>query len=227
MTQYPLAVEVVLNPTNDSLLVQAVWMNSPQNEVILTCLREIEATVHGLSTDPHFYLMQSLSEVPKTMYLGKVELQRETLVERETLSANPELLDKLRSIVADFLEIQPTILSPSTSFVSMGLDSIKSVGLSKVITMRGHPVSSTTVLRNASLLQLVSCIISQPSDSDTEEDSNAARRSVVFVDQGITTEILGHNIKFEDEDVVQLFPTTALQSGMLSQVGHNFFSTTL
>ncbi len=201
-------------------------MNNPQNEVILTCLREIEATVHGLSTNPNFYIMQSLSEVPRSVYLGKVEPQSETLVESETLSANSELFDKLRYIVADFLQIQPTVLSPSTSFVSMGLDSIKSVGLSKVITMGGHPVSSTTVLRNASLLQLVSCIISQSSHSDTEEDFNAARRSVVVVDQGITTEIFGHNIKFEDEDVVQLFPTTALQSGMLSQVGHHFFLTT-
>ncbi|KJA27343.1 hypothetical protein HYPSUDRAFT_63026 [Hypholoma sublateritium FD-334 SS-4] len=214
---YPLAVEVVLNLENDSLLVQAAWINNPQDEAILTCLRELEATVHGLATNPAFYIMQSLADIPRVVYRRKVEPHKETLVKSEIAHANPELLDKLRYIIADFLQVQPTILAPSTSFISMGLDSIKSVGLSKVITMCGHPVSSTNVLRNASLQQLVSYILSQSCNSDAEKDFDAARKSVVIVDKSITAEIFSHNIKFEDDDVVVLFPTTALQSGMLSQ----------
>lgn len=217
---------MVLNSANDSLLVQAAWINNPQDEVILTCLRGLEATVHGLATNPTVYIMQSLAEIPRAVYRAKVEPHKETLVKSETLNANPELLDKLQYIIADFLQVQPTILAPSTSFISMGLDSIKSVGLSKVITMCGHPVSSTHVLRNASLQQLVSYILSQSSNSDAEKDSGAARKSVVVVDKSITAEILGHNIKLEDDDDVELFPTTALQSGMLSQVGHNFVPST-
>ncbi|KAF9483747.1 peptide synthetase [Pholiota conissans] len=207
---YPLAVEVVLNPTSDSLLAQAAWLDQAQNSGILVCIDELEDVVQALAVNPTSYILQSLANIP-AVFEDDTNPPNETLIEDGHIDIDPELHEKLRSIIAEFLEIAPRILTPSTSFISMGLDSIKSVGLAKIITTQGHTLTSMDILRNATLRQLTTFLSCNFNSNDWPSPKK------FDLDEGVVTEIRSQNIELADTDFVDLFPTTALQTGMLSQ----------
>lgn len=121
----------------------------------------------------------------------------------------------LRVVVADFLEFSPSLLAPSTSFFSMGLDSIKSVGLAKSLKNAGFSITSTELLRNSTLKTLAKYLEpKKPSNQDyTEAENNLAGLS-----REVVAEVDKPSVRLGMDDLIHFYPTTALQAGMLSQV---------
>ncbi|KDR81669.1 hypothetical protein GALMADRAFT_59971 [Galerina marginata CBS 339.88] len=207
---YPLAVEVVLNPRTDSILVQAAWITeSPPN-----WLHELEDVVHSLAVNPTLYLSQSLDDLSYTASgLDCFNGTQESKSENDKIAdANPMILRILQTTVSNFFGFDPTIVTASTSLISMGLDSIKSVGLAKAITKEGLPVTSTEILRNSTLQQLANHINAKNSHLDDDQI-----QPVNGVHPDVLAEIHAVHVKLLDHDIVEFFPTTALQAGMLSQ----------
>ncbi|CAA7271648.1 unnamed protein product [Cyclocybe aegerita] len=210
-SDYPLAVEVVLNPKNDSLLVQAAWVDGEHSSLIRDCLQEFERIVHDLGQNPTLYLGQSLRHLP----LDSLDLDdpldvKEPIPAIDHDSIDLALLNDLRDMISNFLGINPIVLTPSMSFVSMGLDSIKSVGLAKALAKIGFSVTSTDLLRNSTLAGLGAHLTSKKSKTTLclpEE----------LLDPDIRSELDKEQLTLSEDDIVRPFPTTALQTGMLSQ----------
>ncbi|KAJ3517178.1 hypothetical protein NLJ89_g674 [Agrocybe chaxingu] len=208
---YPLAVEVVMNPKNDSLLVQAAWVDGEHSSLIRDCLQEFECIVHDLGQNPSLYLGQSLRHLPfDSLDLDDPLDVKGPIPAIDHGSVDLALLNDLRDIISNFLGINPIILTPSMSFVSMGLDSIKSVGLAKALAKIGFSVTSTDLLRNSTLAGLGAHLTSKKSKTTLclpEE----------LLDPDIRSDLDKEQLTLSEDDIVRPFPTTALQTGMLSQ----------
>lgn len=131
--------------------------------------------------------------------------------------ADLELLDELRQILSDFLGVDEALLTESVSFVSLGLDSIKSVGLARTLKRAGHDIRAEEIMKYACLRMLtsrltsshnVTCVSESPNNHNTLSTALARVRSSFVKD----------DFKLSSIDEVTLFPTTTLQAGMLSQV---------
>lgn len=213
--QYPLAVEIVIEPSTDSVTLKAAWMDQGHAESPRSWLCDLEDVVHSLAENTTAYLSHSLEHIPRFSHTpGDSQDDRSSVVDHSNL--DPVLISSLRTIISDFMGFNPVILTPLMSLISMGLDSIKSVGLAKSMTKQGFPVTSTDILRHATLNELASCIKSKQSRKD-----DLPVTTMPVVSQLVLSEFNVDDMKLGKEQV-DFFPTTALQTGMLSQVSSPF-----
>ncbi|KAH9484356.1 NRPS [Psilocybe cubensis] len=207
---YPLAVEIVIEPSTDSVTLKARWMDEGLPDSPNTWLCDFENVVKSLADNPSPYLFHSLQHLPRSSQNPRNEQENECpTIDHSCLDA--ALIRGLRTIISDFMGFNPLILTPTISLISMGLDSIKSVGLAKFLTKHGFPMTSTDILRNATLNELASCIENK---RVLKDDLPAI--TMPDISQTVLSEANFNDIKLSKEDV-EFFPTTALQAGMLSQ----------
>jgi len=205
-------VEIVLNPANDSLLIQAAWLDEDFTPTIQACLHAFERSLNAISDDPTTYFKHSAFTIsPVISHVDENPSLDSYSTTYTHATADPIVVAELQTVVAEFLDINPTILTPSMSFIAMGLDSIKSVGLAKALSRRGLVVTSTAILRHSTLAKLAAHI-GDLKLTTTDEGSN--KTLVEDVKGSLDLE----KLKLHKEDEVMVFPTTALQAGLLSQV---------
>ena len=138
------------------------------------------------------------------------------------LPIDEEMEAKVRSVVSRFLSVDEQRFAATTSLITLGLDSIKSMGLVRLLRQEGLRLTAVELMRYPTIRRIAAR--QQPSEEkvvDSEErqaeailNESLAEISAVFDAQ---------SVKISDEDVVEVFPTTELQSGMLSQVSMRFF----
>jgi aryl carrier-like protein len=114
-------------------------------------------------------------------------------------------------IICDFLGLSDEECSTSTSLLSLGLDSIKAVTLSKKLREAGYPISASNIMRTPIIRKLWKLVSSS--------QSSRGRRIAEDVSTFSVSPTGPLEIKpLHSEDKIQLYFATALQSGMLSQV---------
>ncbi|KAF5380902.1 hypothetical protein D9615_004009 [Tricholomella constricta] len=209
---YALSVEIVLDPSQDSALIQAAWKEGDLDEdLVHNLVDEFEAIaldVGAGKTASHL----ADADAPLTGIHADMEFVDEVEEELE-LTFDSDLLLKLQHIVSDFLDINQRLMTETTSFISLGLDSIKSVGLSRVLKKLGYNIPAVELMKYCSLRTLTNRLASRNSISDDLDDQQAYSRAVT----NIRSSFAESDIKLSSNDVVSLFPTTSLQAGMLSQ----------
>lgn len=209
-----MAVEVVQSPESDSIHVQAVWTSADFDSVATDAFSAFEQLAQSLAESSGMLL----SGLPEDSHQVRIESGPPGVLpvglDPSSDGVKSDLIDELRQRVATFMRIQPNLISPSTSLFSLGLDSIKSVGLSRALKKLGHDVSSIDILRHPSLSRLSVFIrdssIQHVADQDDSQYSNLCQR--------IGQSFVGESFVLSPNDGVTLYPTTVLQSGMLSQV---------
>ncbi|KIM49051.1 hypothetical protein M413DRAFT_438219 [Hebeloma cylindrosporum] len=208
---YPLAVEIVLDTRRDAVLLRAAYAGD-QDQFLRPCLQDFEAVVHRLAKDPGTYLSRPIHTVLN--HVEPFEPEYICVHGDDDADVDSDALAIVRVIVADFLEFSPSLLSPSTSFFSMGLDSIKSVGMAKSLKNAGFPITSTELLRNSTLKNLVKYLeLEKPSNQEYSE----AEKNFAGLSREVLAEVDKQGVRLGIEDLVRFYPTTALQTGMLSQ----------
>jgi len=124
----------------------------------------------------------------------------------------------LREIVSIFFGFPSEQLHPNTSLISLGLDSIRSVGLSKILRLHGYSTNAADIMGNPSLQKLgILCARSLGHSAQQVE----CDQGVLFLQKQCKRikAILDPSVcKLSIDDEVEIFPTTALQAGMISQV---------
>lgn len=128
-----------------------------------------------------------------------------------------EVLVPLREIISKFFGVPLGRLCPYTSLISLGLDSIRSVGLSKILRQHGYSINAADIMGNPILRKLgVLCARSLGHSVETEIDLGVL--SLQKQCERIKTRLDPSTCKLSIDDKVEIFPTTALQAGMISQV---------
>ncbi|KAF6765263.1 hypothetical protein DFP72DRAFT_840165 [Ephemerocybe angulata] len=150
---YPLAVEAVLHPEDDTLTIRAGSCKTSKPALLIstdfrTCSPNLQAWTSRLGV---------------------------TRISQPIPSVDDAIPHGLRVTVSEFLGVDSKVLHDSTSFISLGLDSIKAVGLAKRITKLGYKVTSTEVLKGATIENPCSCNFGE--DVGIRGSSDASRSS--------------------------------------------------
>ena len=216
--QYILAVEVVLDPEQDRAVVHAAFTSADISpSVVDGILGQLEETaVHiAQSSDWGFELSGSSRNL---LVQSPAPDADEASEGTEDLSdVDDATVSSIRTIAAQFLRIDQDFVKNDTSLLSLGLDSIKSVGLSRKLSANGLGLSSadimrlSTPLRMAAYIQKIRSAGSRAVESLSDAEFAAECRKL---EEALDMEA----IKLSAEDAVRVYPTSILQAGMLSQV---------
>ncbi|KAL0946575.1 hypothetical protein HGRIS_012777 [Hohenbuehelia grisea] len=160
---YPLAVEVVLDPENDTLVVQAAWFEQAlDGSMVQDLLRSFESISLKLAGQNDSVPSSPASDAT----LFDLSPEASSVTERRCSRQTTEF-GRLRAVIADFLQVDADLLKDDTSFLSLGLDSIKSVGLSRLLRKEGViNVPPQTLITNPTMSKLVESCISERDNPD-------------------------------------------------------------
>ncbi|KAG6917971.1 NRPS [Tephrocybe rancida] len=207
---YDLSVEVVLDPRQDTVVVQAAWKNCRLDELVVQGLiNDLERTTLDIGAGN---ISSHLSGIPLSTNenSGNTESIDEENIEDVS---DPELLIELRQIIAGFLRIDEGLLIEHVSFLTLGLDSIKSVGLARALRKLGHDIRAEEIMKYASLQMLTNHVNSSRLTCKDLNHLLAFSSAVEKIRQSFSAD----DFRLSSSDQVTLFPTTTLQAGMLTQ----------
>jgi aryl carrier-like protein len=218
-------------PPDVCALVQPDYFFSPSIKCILAC--EIAANVKADSLTMTVVFREtdvSAEEVDQAFGSFNSSLHDLRPNKRRRGTRPPPVLTRLESsssglatpggdhpisrIVCDFLGVSSDHCGPTTSLLSLGLDSIKAVSLSRKLRNEGFSISASTIMRFPSLRKIRSHVAAEASPAK----SPGATPIPISPENEVTVEPL------HPDDKVQLYFATALQNGMLSKVRATLYS---
>ncbi|EAU88504.2 peptide synthetase [Coprinopsis cinerea okayama7 len=202
---YALSVEAVVNVHDDTLIVRAAWLDGLiTQDHVADLLHGFEKVTLTLDKGEELPLPSRRSPEPVRKVNDDEDPSAQVLLD-------PVVVADLQQTICDFLEIPTAILTNRVSFISLGLDSIKAVGLAKRIRALGYDVSSTEILRASTLKRLARVVSNnkQKKEEPYEHYAQLVRQVEGYISKS--------EVQLSPEDEVKIIPSTALQSGMLSQ----------
>ncbi|KAG6336405.1 hypothetical protein ID866_2678 [Astraeus odoratus] len=211
---FPLSVEVLLDGKNDALIVRAAYYEVGHlTSTLEHMLEEFEAVLFDVLE--HGTVAVEATTQGNAYQIGHFQKVIETDVIKEDEVTTLDL-EPLQEAISQFLEVPREEVHPSVSLLSLGLDSIRALGLSKLLRQHGYAMTATDILKHPSLKQLSTFIDSSRPNSREINDTSQEflRREQGKI--GKYVDLSTYKLSIDDE--VSLFPTTALQSGILSQV---------
>ncbi|KAI6132186.1 hypothetical protein EDD16DRAFT_1468633 [Pisolithus croceorrhizus] len=212
---FPLSVEVLLDGKIDTLVIRVAYYECDNIPSAVDCiLANFEAVLlnileNGFGTSLPVAIRGDLKrDAEPAQGVTKDAVQENDV--NGTLDLQP-----LNMAVSEFLRVSPDFLLPSTSLISVGLDSIRAVGLSRFLRQRGFTVTAADILRHPTLRQL--SVFARPSHLVQQEADDASKDFLYRQLEELQVYVDPFAYKLCAEDKVSLFPTTELQAGMLSQ----------
>lgn len=221
LIQFFLSVEIVVDVSTDQLVLQAAFYDDgSQVANIESMLLQFESEARGVVTSgvPHVIVPQKslVNQAESTPPVDTANGAHNSDGERDIGVA----MHSVRRIIAQFLGVDPQRLWSRTSFIALGLDSIRSVGLSRALKEEGYHVTAAGLMKSACLAELESL-------PTLFQDTGGAQLELEARDlfQKECRILESHfdvaTCRFSDRDEARILPTTALQAGMLSQVTNN------
>lgn len=129
--------------------------------------------------------------------------------------------EQLRDIVAEFSDCISTEIGKTVPLIKYDIDSITTIRFVKMLRQNGFQVSGADVLRNPSIARLAAHIELQRDSRDTPSGLDSHGSAGKYVD--IPTEtcwskdmISGSTEDILSNDIVAVYPLTALQAGMVT-----------
>jgi aryl carrier-like protein len=193
-------------------------------ELASKIVKDVEALAIALARDDFHELDLIKANSKGQVNGGAVEDDDEGDDEGEEVE--PEYLEKVTKLVAKFLKMDSSLLTPTSSLISFGLDSIKSVGLSRVLKRSGVNVPPMEVIRRPTVRSI--CLFeSREIRGALRKEEKEAENLIQYARESLLSHVNQVQILLSDTDKLETYPTTTLQSGMLSQVSSqrkNFFA---
>ncbi|KAI0780914.1 hypothetical protein BD413DRAFT_608137 [Trametes elegans] len=212
---YILAVEVVLDPEQDQAIAHAAFTSADVSpKLVGGILRHLEETAVRMADSNDWGLpfsdKHASPRADETVAANGVEADSLADVE-----VDEHAVAKIRDVASRFLRIDAAFVAPETSLLSLGLDSIKSVGLSRKLSAEGFPLTSADIMRLSTPRRLAAHI--QRAQGSPKKDTDQVRSSFNEERGKILQDMDLESIKLSADDRVDVYPTTTLQAGMLSQ----------
>ena len=219
--QYILAVEVVLDTDTDSVFVHAAYTAKDVSPYIAEgIVQRLEDTMLQFSED-------DARERLLSVVLGSRTATPDTEgtdVEEEFNDQGPldeNTVDALRKTISEFLRMDVELLTVDASLVGLGLDSIRSVGLGRALRTQGFQLSSVQIMKYSTIRRMINFLNSEKNgEPDAATNSKSSKTSAFDQELASLQQVIDvDSLKLTPADTVQVYPTTMLQAGMLSQVG--------
>lgn len=184
-------------------------------------LEDLEATAHGLvEGKPALSRVGSSNALlSPTLVPSRLEsLTSEDESEEEPMGPVDEGLEaKIRAAVSRFLRIEEGTIANTVSLITLGLDSIKSVGLVRMLRQEGLKLTASELMRYPTIRRIAARQCSpenKPVDREERQAEAMLNESLAEIKANFDLS----SVKLREDDSVEVYPTTELQSGMLSQV---------
>lgn len=210
-------MEVVLDSAHDQAVAHAAFTSADISPALVhDILNRLEETAIRMADSDDWSLTVSNGNAPRTgthSALSNGDNEDDGLP--LDVVVDEGILQQILEIASRFLRIDAKLIAGDTSLLSLGLDSIKSVGLSRQFSKEGFALTSVDILKLSTprrLAALVQAKVSAPHDGDRMVSSFKEERDNLSRDMDMAA------IKLSADDEVNVFPTTTLQAGMLSQV---------
>lgn len=209
-------MEVVLDPTQDQAVVHAAFTSADISPALVEqILSSLEETAARMAETSEWDL--SLSPSKGLGSSGTAAATAASSEEAEDLTnVDQEAVSKICAIAAQFLRVDESLVAAETSLMSLGLDSIKSVGLSRRCTAEGLSMTSADIMRLSTPLRLAAYV--QRSKANVRREDSVSDAAFAADCEKLKEALDIEAIKLDADDEVQVFPTSVLQAGMLSQV---------
>ncbi|THH11834.1 hypothetical protein EW145_g392 [Phellinidium pouzarii] len=208
---YILAIEIVLNQKTGEIRVDCAYTDPLSKDLIDRLLPDIEATAFTLAEGHHV----TSPGIPAAVLQSGENAEDDDEDGLPDGAVDHELEEKIQTLVSQFLRIEEDQVSATSSLFALGLDSIKSVGLTRALRKEGLNITALGLMRRPYIRYIAACQIQNAKgSSNVEAEENdllkSARAEIVkYVDSNFAM--------LNETDKVELYPVTVLQAGMLSQ----------
>lgn len=215
-----MAVEVVLDTATDSVSVHAAYTAKDISPYVAEgIVHRLEEVMLQLSEDDArerllSVVLGSRTATPDTE--GTVDVD-DDLADKGPLDES--MVDSLRKTISDFLRIDADLLTVDASLVGLGLDSIRSVGLGRTLRFQGFQLSSVQIMKYSSIRRMINFLTTDKEETKVASGNKSTKVSPFDQELASLQQALDlTSLKLTPNDNVQVYPTTMLQAGMLSQV---------
>lgn len=211
--EFILAIEMLLDEGADSVEARAAFTSTDlEAEQVYSLLESLERTTRFLlerdTASLKLAVPSTSSGRPKTNGATSKE-------EPRTFIATEAEVEKVLSVVSSFLKLSPNTLSPTSSLVSFGLTSLRSVGLSRALGNERISLTPSDIIQADSARALAEVAASASKDG---KDSNGNDEvDVTRIEKEASEELDLPSLRLSSSDEVELALCTPLQAGMLSQ----------
>lgn len=202
-----------MHPESDTLVIRAGWLEGYLTEDFVS---KFLADFESNALENQGPLLPAAEPVRP-----EPEVQVPVVVETTINVVDEGVAETLRKITKDFLRVNGAGILGNTSFISLGLDSIKAVGFAKRITKAGYKVTSTEVLKAGNIEKLAQVLIAKSSSASAVSQARADVQTKNDFDatvKDIRSKVNIETLKLSANDQPAVYPATSLQAGMLSQV---------
>lgn len=219
-----MAVEVVLDRKEGHVRANCAFTEPLSRTFANELLEDLEATAKALveGTNSISRVGSSNGQLSPTLvpsqYSG-LNSEGESS-DDESVPIHEDLETKIRAVVARFLRIEEGNIPSTASLITFGLDSIKSVGLVRTLRQEGLKLTTAELMRYPTIRRIAARqnpIESKPVDREEKQAEVLLKEALAEINANFDP----LSIKLHDEDNVEVYPTTELQSGMLSQVSNS------
>jgi hypothetical protein len=202
--QFVYAMEVVVHEERDAIELRVGYSDvDVEEEEVGEVFSRMEQVVKDL--------LSASSSTSSSSRLDELLTPKEG--PKEDQPVDEVLEESLLSTIRSYLKLDSSVpCTPLTSFISLGLSSLRAIGLAKALTKEsGKRFAAIDVVQKDSVRGLVHMLVSSEShDEDVEEVND--------VTEMMRQDILEHDVLLDDGDSVVIGGCTSLQSGMLTQV---------
>jgi ferricrocin synthase len=213
----------VLDFEKDVLLVHAIWIPSfitreTGAEVVDSFENAVIEFAEG-STGVDSIQEDGCPSPTVPLYIGIEEIPQ-----LSTQEPDHDTLVRLQSLLSQFLGVSDDLLAEDASLAALGVDSIKSVGLSRILREEGYIIRPSDILKAPSVHDLALLVI-----TDSRIDHSADQKGETYYSRSLSSlqslfpSETKERLKLSENDSIKIFPVTALQAGMLTQVFLDFF----
>jgi len=210
-SQFPIVFEVVVNTASDTIeLRSTVAVNKEVARTVRQLIDDFESCITYLSESPDDDL--SLPDVGNQPASGWSVHQPQTQTTEKP--ADPRIVEMIISELSALLHIPLENLREESSLLSLGLDSLKAVTLSRRLRERGISIQPIDIIRAGSVRGVASASVG----GSEQESFLSQEESGSELDQLLQQDLPLESVGLGRDDQIEITAATALQAGMLSQV---------
>ncbi|KAI0798002.1 hypothetical protein C8Q75DRAFT_862185 [Abortiporus biennis] len=218
LPEYILAVEVVIDPTADTLEVRSAYTKDLSSEVVDGIINSLEEVALQLCDNQAREALFATIPASRPPLMEESDVIDKSIIASSQDAPSSESFSKIREVVIDFFQVKPETITDRISLISLGLDSIRSVGLSRLFRQHDIRLSSLEIMKNSTLNGLAK-LIERTRTQSSVPGTNNPQIAQLFQREctNLSNSLVSEELKFSPDDRLTVLPTTVLQAGMLSQ----------
>ena len=216
----PVVVEIVPHPETDKLSVTVHVNDLPLGkEAVQDVLNTFQAFLTQALENPRQQII-AFSSNKQAFSQNTIALKNKKTTSTDDAEGDKTWTateEKVRDVIAKFTTVPKDDIKKSTSIYRLGLDSINAVQVATLLRKEGWSVAASDVLQYPNIAALAAHIDSLSSATETEK---VVEFDFAAFENKHRADVLA-KMGMSEEEVMEINPCTAVQSGMLALTLHS------